>query len=479
MYRALPSLLLALGLPAIGIGALPTAVSSTPTIYVDCAATFQGTGSARRPYWRITDALEGARRLRQADPRRIVIRVAAGVCSGNFEAQPTGRTDRPPELLPLVVNVPNLTLHGTGVMEYADGFPVAHRPGTATTISVDTPHFGALDNAVIFIGPTTDGGRADGAVIEGLAIDDAFNSWLGIFMTRTAGLTVRNVVVEHVGFGVVQATDCSGSIVGNALHDGTPGLFVAAGARSSPAKLYVGGNTITGNYEGLAVLGNSMATEQLDMGANPIAVLPYPVNPTYSEMGNHIDVEIAGNDVSSNYVGLRLALLGIFHYPYSQSGHINASVHDNRFVDNAGFPLAIDEGYVFRGTSGYWTHPDPMDFPDGFFGWLAAPFVTHGPIDGPYTGIANVRLNHNLWSNANVAPTAPALLTLTYIDAADPAAGAPDPNLFAHYPYMRNSRLNLEDHDGLLSLPGVIRDDLRTTDPLDGTTLNNVTRIVR
>jgi hypothetical protein len=46
--------------------------------------------------------------------------VAAGTCSRNFETQPTGQTTRPPELLALVLNVPNLTLHGAGVMKYAD-----------------------------------------------------------------------------------------------------------------------------------------------------------------------------------------------------------------------------------------------------------------------------------------------------------------------------------------------------------------------
>jgi len=48
-----------------------------------------------------------------------------------------------------------------------------------------------------------------------------------------------------------------------------------------------------------------------------------------------------------------------------------------------------------------------------------------------------------------------------------------------HYAYMRNSCLNLEDEDGFLSLPGVIRDDLRPFDPLDGTALQNRTRITR
>ena len=47
------------------------------------------------------------------------------------------------------------------------------------------------------------------------------------------------------------------------------------------------------------------------------------------------------------------------------------------------------------------------------------------------------------------------------------------------FTYMRNSRLNLNEEDGLFSLPGVIRDDLRPFDLLDGTSLHNRTRITR
>ncbi|MEP6884863.1 MAG: hypothetical protein ABJC66_08945, partial [Gammaproteobacteria bacterium] len=111
--------------------------------------------------------------------------------------------------------------------------------------------------------------------------------------------------------------------------------------------------------------------------------------------------------------------------------------------------------------------------------YLAAPFITHGPIDGPYSGIVNASFEDNLWSNANVKPIAPAILTFSYIDVYDPATGAPDPGLILHYTYMWNSRLNIQDDDGLFSLPGVIRDDLRPFDPLDGTALQNRTRITR
>ena len=112
------------------------AAASPATIHVDCAATSRGAGSAKRPYWRITGALDSARQLRREGPGRIVIRVAPGICSGNFETQSTGQKTRSQELLPLVLNVPNLTLHGTGIMEYAEGYPVARRPGAATTVTV-------------------------------------------------------------------------------------------------------------------------------------------------------------------------------------------------------------------------------------------------------------------------------------------------------------------------------------------------------
>ena len=452
-------------------------LSLSATIHVDCAATARGDGSAKRPYWRITDALDSARELRRSDSRRIVIRVAAGICSGNFETQPTGQKTRPPELLPLVLNVPNLTLHGAGIMEYAEGYPVAHRVGTATTLTVDIPRLDSIDNTVMFVGPTMDGGRADGTVIEGLAIDDAFNSLEGIWISRTQNITIRGNVVEHLNVSGMSISDSSGSIVGNVFSGTLVGAGVGAGSRSSPAQLYIGGNSITANDDGLILIGDSMATISFDMGANPLEILPYPTNPAADQIGNRIDVELEGNDVSNNFDGLHFQILGNFRYPYSQTGNLNVRIHDNRFMDNAGHPFAIEQGFVFRGTSGYWTNPDLTNWPAGFFGYFAAPFITHGPIDGPYSGVVNASFEHNLWSNAHVTPIAPALLTYSNIDVYDPATGAPDPSLIGVFTYMRNSRLNLYDEDGLFSLPGVIRDDLRPFDPLDGTALQNLTRI--
>ncbi len=458
---------------------LQNAPGPSATIFVDCASTARGNGAAAHPYWRITDALDSARRLRSLSSRPIVIRVAAGTCSGNFETQPTGQKIRPPELLPLVLNVPGLTLHGAGTMDYVDGYPAALHPGTATTVTVDYPRLGILDNTVIYIGPTVDGGRADGTVVEGLEIDVAFNGQYGIWANRAQGLTIRGNVVEHMNFGAVNFTECSANIVGNAIHDGTPGLVVAAGTRGSPSRFRVAGNSVTANYEGVALFGDSMATEHLDMGANPLEPLPYPINPMASQMGNQLYVELTGNDVSYNYIGLRFAVLGGSRYPYSTTGNISANVHDNQFMDNAGYPFALDQGFAFRSTSAYWTSPDPQDFPEGWLGFLAVPFITHGPIDGPYSGSVNATFAGNVWSNENVTPIAPAFLTTSYIDVYDPTTGAPDPALMLHYTYLRNTQLTFVDGDGLFSQAGVIRDDLRRYDPVDGTALRNQTRIRR
>ncbi len=456
-----------------------TAASSSTTVYVDCAATSRGNGSAARPYWRITDALEKARALRRRSPQPITIRVATGTCSGNFEAQPADQTTRPPELLPLVLNVPDLTLHGAGVMEYANGYPVAARAGTATTLTVDTVPLGDLPNTVIYVGPTTDGGRADGTVIEGLVIDNAFNAWFGIDISRTQRLTLRSNVVTDTWLGAINGSECSGRIVGNVVHGGSPGLLFAGGTSENPSKLFISGNSATNNTEGVGVFGDSGVTDQLDMGANPLEPLPYPINPTASQMGNHIDVDLEGNDVSNNYFGLDFTILGGGKYPYAQTGYISANVHENRFIDNAGYPFLLDEGFVYRGTSSFWTdpNPDPTDFPKGYLAFLAAPFITHGPFNGPYSGIVNARFEGNLWSNPTIAPIAPAMLTFSNADAYDVATGAPDPSLVPEYAYMRNSRLNIIDEDGLLSQPGVIREDLRLYDPFDGAALLNQTRI--
>ena len=140
--------------------------------------------------------------------------------------------------------------------------PFVARAGTATTLTVDTEHLGDIPNTVIYVGPTTDGGRADGTVIEGLVIDNAFNAWFGIYITRTQRLTVRHNVVTDTWLGAINGSECSGRIVGNVVHGGSPGMLFAAGTSENPSRLFIGGNSATDNYEGVGIFGNSGVTDQ-------------------------------------------------------------------------------------------------------------------------------------------------------------------------------------------------------------------------
>jgi len=177
-------------------------------------------------------------------------------------------------------------------MEYADGLPIALRTGTATTVTVDTSRLGAFSNTVIYVGPTTDGCRSDGTVIEGLEIDDAFNSYYGMFITRTQRLTIHGNVVEHVNWGAMVLSESSGRIVGNAVHDGFPGKLFAAGSARNPSRLYIESNTVANNNDGVRFFGTSVVTEHLDMGANTRVELPSPINPTASQMADHLEVKL-------------------------------------------------------------------------------------------------------------------------------------------------------------------------------------------
>src|SRR6266404_9380526 len=88
-------------------------------LYVDTSANSDGDGTAARPYWRITDAVERARLLRQGasilPSELIVIHVAAGAYLGSKEPSILAKNPRY-EVLPVLLNMPNLTLAGSTII---------------------------------------------------------------------------------------------------------------------------------------------------------------------------------------------------------------------------------------------------------------------------------------------------------------------------------------------------------------------------
>src|SRR5438874_7801312 len=99
-------------------------------LYVSAAASSTGNGSAASPYWRITDAVNRARYDRHnaiiPASETIVIHVAPGTYTGSYN--PPGSA-RQMELLPVVLNMPNVVLSGATVLALdARGLPTGVVP---------------------------------------------------------------------------------------------------------------------------------------------------------------------------------------------------------------------------------------------------------------------------------------------------------------------------------------------------------------
>ena len=109
-------------------------------LYVNAAAASSGDGSAANPYWRIGDAVSRARTDRQnaATPadETIVIHVAPGTYMGSFDSP---GANKQLELLPVVLNMPNVVLSGATVLALdGRGLPTGVMPGTRETILAST-----------------------------------------------------------------------------------------------------------------------------------------------------------------------------------------------------------------------------------------------------------------------------------------------------------------------------------------------------
>src|SRR5262245_11277254 len=108
-----------LGLVGFALTTLCSAQAHAADLYADASVAANGDGAAARPYWRITDAVARARLLRQtaAIPagERIVIHVAPGVYLGSKVNSALNHNPHYEEL-PLLLNVPNLTLAGSTIL---------------------------------------------------------------------------------------------------------------------------------------------------------------------------------------------------------------------------------------------------------------------------------------------------------------------------------------------------------------------------
>ncbi len=301
-------------------------------------------------YRRITDALAEARRIRKVVEGNagsgcpITILVAAGAYEGT-----TAGLDTIKERLPLLIDMPNVTIRG----RYQIPTDSAARPrgpaGTAGTILTANPQLAVVGGTTqtgisepMILVNSENGVGGDGAVIEGFvlrsghAASDTNTAGKGVLTFRAANVRVQGNSFEGNFTERVDLRGGSGAVVRNFSSGpgGTCDICVAG-----PGTFEVFANTLRdGGIPGILVV--------------PATVLPAPagVNQFFPPSVSFVSVDISRNEISGHQrtpvgVGIRLATIGIGAPNVAGTSRLTIRdnyVHHNRFgvIVEAGFPVA-------------------------------------------------------------------------------------------------------------------------------------------
>jgi hypothetical protein len=344
----------------LGAGFQLATHASAEDLYVDANAGVGGDGSPAAPYLRITDSIERARSDRQGGiSEAITIHVARGNYIGSYN---NGRLNRNPrlELLPLLLNVPNLTLAGvTKLQTDALDLPTGTQPGTETVLTTDetisSPQFTA---SLILIAPTTDGGSNNGVTVTGFILDpqatvnlpqDGVPELQSVWLDRATNFEIRRNIIMRSGDGI-RSRMSSGTVKGNLfIGNGFAGAYLTGGNSASPANVRIVGNRALGNIRGGAMLGAFGNTIALDLGANIFQSPPPALSDDPSSWPNILSAVVNGNDFSTNVIyGLRCSAYppdSYFKLKAALTTTLEANVSDNLFMGNQNYGLVLDAAF--------------------------------------------------------------------------------------------------------------------------------------
>jgi hypothetical protein len=333
-------------------------------LYVDASAAPGGNGSGVAPYARITDAVARARQLRQSATiqasERIVIHVAAGNYTGTFGHTPVDNNAKK-EVLPILLNVPNLTLTGATVLERdASGLPTGLTKNPQTRLTSSETGDGA-HQALLLICRTTDGAAGDGVTVAGFTFDE-FPSGLGVVVDRVADFALVDNAFVHTGIGTI-ARLSSGIVEGNYyLNSSSVGPGIGGGSRNHPARVTLSRNRSTGAFGGADIRGEP-SLRALDLGANTLQLEPLQLvfdrnqPKDLKNLPDTLDVVVQDNDFSGNlYTGLWCFFYSsnpLFGYSTKDASQpktavVRATINGNTFTGNGDYGFVVEAGGVRR-----------------------------------------------------------------------------------------------------------------------------------
>lgn len=307
----------------------------------------------------ISDALDAARAGRIARGEnesagcRITINVPAGTYLGSFDLGASAPTER----LPLLVNVPDITLRGSFRMGVdgkgrATGENLDGGPGTL--LVPDRPLvFMPITEALILVADNPAGFRGNNAVIEGLDFgsgrEPGSNGGIGVIALRVEGLVLRGNRFEQ---GLTSASDLRASSGRVAFNYGE-GLGTSCGHCLAGPGAYVatGNRLIDGGLGGIYVSA-ALAHLPFSLGANNGAeVEPYLLPAAAAVDATLLNNEIRGHRRLPIGFGVRILALGPSSAEVPQVSRVLLAGNEltgNTYglIADAGFPQvgALQEG---------------------------------------------------------------------------------------------------------------------------------------
>lgn len=343
-----------------------TCLAYAADIYVDANAAGGGDGSAALPYVRITDAVSGACQLRQTaalpSAERIVIHVAPGNYVGTFNPNPLANNGNK-EVLPIILNVPNLTLAGATVLNHDPrGLPTGPANGPQTRLKSSDLSDGA-HQALVVIGRTTEGGAGNGVVVTGFLFGQKNSGdGLGIVVDRVSDFALLQNAFIHTAIGVITRLS-SGVVDGNYyLGNSSVGPGIGGGSMNHPARVTLSANRSTGGTGGADIRGEP-SLRTLDLGANTVQLEPLQLvydrnNPAdAANLPDTLEVVVGNNDFSENLAA------GLWYFAYAnnpafgyttadasqpRTSVVRATIVGNTFSRNGDYGIMAGAGGVLR-----------------------------------------------------------------------------------------------------------------------------------
>ena len=349
-------------------------MTTTITLHVDVAGNPQGDGSKDKPFWRITDALAEAR-LKTEKDTEIVIDVASGTYTGSYDAVALANNPHL-EVLPLILDVNNLTLRGKTEFQMEKGVPTDYLTGGQTLITGDKQI--ADKQTIILIAHTQKNANRDGigVTVEGLVLESpeegtVKQAGVGLLADRVRDFIIRNNAISNFMVGL-RTRYASGRLSGNVLKGNVKfGAGIIAGSVNQPSNVALHGNYATENLFGICLSGTGGFFQQ-DIGQNniPFQQVPNPLKLTLpqdqKDVPDQLTVELTRNDLSGNKVG---GFRCFFYSPQTYetnefakplTSNVTVKAEANSFKGNTRYGIVLDAGFPFSNN--------PRQFSSNFTG---------------------------------------------------------------------------------------------------------------